>query len=230
MPAFCVLVCVLCRATEDSTAEGVLPGGGEVPAAKRCDACRRPKHGKKRFCVEHNRGYDCMRRIAATKQKAEPDSKAEEEFKNLMADPIRGPAAVDQWTKDNPSGLPGKRRGGMETSQFVQSQGSRTSGGGEAKGKYMDFVEYTCYMERKRKWSTEESQKNWHRMKSIKAWPRDFKGEDTDDPLRLMIPKGDYVFAKMENFEDKSLVNASKAIKNLSEAEAGQLMAEALDA
>eukprot|EP00969_Alexandrium_andersonii_P146246 6467849-Alexandrium_andersonii.AAC.1 len=178
----------------------------EIP----CAACHRPRHGKKRWCLIHNRGADCLMRQAARDDKTNKTTHEVPHMKRKLNDPTEGPLKVCQWVADNPEGRPGKKRGGLENTTFQQTTGATSKAGEQIMGKRMDIIEYIRYMERKRGWAAERAQAEWDRMKAIPEWPRDWQGTEPKFPLRLVIPKGDYVYAGQELFNGRALLEASR--------------------
>lgn len=212
--------CVEARTAEDADVgvggadgEALAPGSPATPEAQRCMACPEPRHGKKKWCLEHNRGAECLLRYAQRSDKNDGASKAEE-VKLRLQDPKLGPAMVLKFVQEHPARRRGQKRVLPSfSSHFEHSVGASSRGGEKVEGKRMDLQEYCKYMERRRGWTVERSTQEWNKMLAIPQWPRDFKGPEQGFELRLVIPKGDYVYMSQEINEDKSLVRRSKALK-----------------
>eukprot|EP00969_Alexandrium_andersonii_P298478 13194118-Alexandrium_andersonii.AAC.1 len=62
-----------------------------------CMACDCPRHGKKKWCLIHNRGADCMLRRAAKLDKDNQTDIEVKACKRKLDDPTTGLLEVARW-------------------------------------------------------------------------------------------------------------------------------------
>lgn len=136
------------------------------------------------------------------------------ELKKAMKDPIKCVEVVTAYLDKYPiCGKLGKRRGSLELTQVSDKVSAITRALLEGQAMMMDKLEFTTYMERKRRWGKTECDEEWTRMETTLGWPQDQTGPFKGYAGRVAVQKGDYVKWQTEQQHKKSVANMSKAAK-----------------
>lgn len=131
---------------------------------------------------------------------------------DTMKDSLLSAQKVLQFEADNPVVCKGKKRGTFDHIAFYERHSKKSYSKSEMWGQYIDFIEYSRKMERKRGWTMGRSKAKWDFWLAQPGIERDNKGEEKGFELRLCIPKGDYAIVGTASEEEKSLeVHAKKA-------------------
>lgn len=117
-----------------------------------CDQRRTPGH---RWCKRHKGVYDSLVKDIVSKKKIDPELYKREwaAHQLTMKDPILSAQTVLQFEINHPEVVKGRKRGTFDHLSFWETYSKKTFTRDESVGKFMDFVEYSRKMERKRGWT-----------------------------------------------------------------------------
>ena len=190
-----------------------------------CVVCDEERCSKKsKYCNTHRRAFDCIQRQCLKGHTKEHPTKEGNEFLQVFGD---SKAAGDDTTAARvlmdfvrmfPEGQSKstKKRGPIDISQYVHTQGVKKFCGDRARRPKLDYEAFICRTRTCRNWSAQKSDIEWNKMKSNDQIERDNLGPP-DAPLRLFIPSWmvaeDGVDDGVQRFEQKSLHSMSKAAK-----------------
>ena len=180
-----------------------------------CDQRRYPGH---RWCAAHKKVYDSLVKDITSKKKLDPERYKQEMAAHqlTMKDLLLSAQKVLQFEHDHPEVVKGKKRGTFDHVQFFETMSKRTYSRDESWGKWMDFIEYSRKMERKRGWTVGQSSAKWKWWLQQPGIKSDMKGEDPGFEQRILLPKGDFAIIGTDTIEEKAIQIVGRRQKSIS--------------
>ena len=133
-----------------------------------------------------------------------------------MKDLVLSAQKVLQFEHDHPEVVKGKKRGTFDHVQFFETMSKRTYSRDESWGQWMDFIEYSRRMERKRGWTVGQSSAKWKWWLQQPGIKSDMKGEDPGFEQRILLPKGDFAIIGTDTIEEKAIQIVGRRQKSIS--------------
>ena len=194
----------------------------DVPTGKACTVCGQKVHGKKKYCLQHHRAFECISRSAAKQGAESAESVAFRSIfgcKREAGMPTLASRVLTEFCERFPDGKEKSRqcRGALSLTSFVDTEGSRQAHEmEEVLGKPIDEEAFHMKIPQIRPWNTERVTAEWKSLLANPAIRKDFKGPPYS-PQRCFIP-GWYLAEDKEldrnsSFHERRVDTASKAGK-----------------
>lgn len=177
-----------------------------------CDHTRYPGH---RWCQVHKRVYDGLVKDSISKKKSNPELYKSEMAARTrsMKDPVLSAQKLLQFEHEHPCLGKGRKRGIFDHILLYEKHAQKTYSKDDSGAKWMDVIEYSRQMERKRGWPVGQSRAKWNWWLQQPGIKTDIRGEATGFEQRILLPKGDDAAVSTPSAEEKAIEVAGRRAK-----------------
>ena len=196
----------------------------------RCIACELPRVPGFRWCRSHKCCADSLSRDILSKRKSsDPDVRKAAQAEKLahdkaMAQDDTAAMKILIFEKNHPEAIRGKKRGAFDHIGFSERYCKSTWSSDQRWGRWMDFVEFSEFMKKRRSWTVGQAKQRWDKMKAAGKEVRN-DGPEPDWPERMLISKGDYSIAGVTSAEEHAMELVSKKFKGMDNSQFTEVMA-----
>ena len=182
------------------------------------DECPQIRVKNQKWCEDHKRAYAVMYANAKKRNQVE-------DFQETMSDDDRAKACMRTHCKNNPVGARWSRKKIIDFAEYNQRHGKREYEGELDGDKPMTEFEFLHWAKDTKRLTAQGAQKWWDELEASSC-DRDQKGRDpagNTGQLRLWVPVEEMRERKRGRYSDSSVLEKSKAMKNLDEEALNQL-------
>ena len=197
--------------------DGAASSGKSKAVVVTCTPCAAPgctgfRQKGQKWCVDHKRAYAAMHAQAKKQGSTQLAT-----FQEVMADETRSQLAMRDWCNQNPIGERWARKRLIDFAQYSKVSGHHAYAGSYDADVPMTEPEFLHWAQSEKRMTPTGAGAWWAEILQSEA-PRDMQGRDAHGQvgvLRLWIPREERRERKRGRFEDRSLSQSSKQLKNM---------------